>query len=101
MNIRKATSQDITGVETIYNEIHDAEDAGTITTGWIRRVYPVRAVAEAALKRGDLFVMEEDNRLIGAALINQIQVDVYQDAPWEFLESSLSGFMRSMHALII
>ena len=75
MNIRKATIQDISDIEAIYNEIHDAEEAGTITTGWIRGVYPVRAVAEAALKRGDHFVMEEDNRLIGAALINQIQVD--------------------------
>ena len=84
LNIRKATIQDISGVEAIYNESHDAEDAGKITTGWIRGVYPVRSVAEAALGRGDLFVMEENSRLLGAALINQIQVDVYQDAPWEF-----------------
>ena len=99
MNIRKATSQDITGVETIYNEIHDAEEAGVITTGWIRGVYPVRSVAEAALERGDLFVMEEDARIVGAALINQIQVDVYQDAPWEFC--ALPEEVCVLHTLVI
>jgi N-acetylglutamate synthase-like GNAT family acetyltransferase len=99
LNIRKATSQDITGVETIYNEIHDAEEAGVITTGWIRGVYPVRSVAEAALERGDLFVMEEDARIVGAALINQIQVDVYQDAPWEFC--ALPEEVCVLHTLVI
>ena len=99
MNIRKATIQDISGVETIYNEIHDAEEAGVITTGWIRGVYPVRSVAEAALERGDLFVMEEDARIVGAALINQIQVDVYQDAPWEFC--ALPEEVCVLHTLVI
>ena len=99
MNIRKATIQDISDVEAIYNEIHDAEDAGKITTGWIRGVYPVRSVAEAALGRGDLFVMEEDARIVGAALINQIQVDVYQDAPWEFY--ALPEAVCVLHTLVI
>ena len=84
MNIRRAMIFDLSGVERVYNEIHDAEEAGVITTGWLRGVYPVRATAEAALQRGDLFVMEDGNRVFGAALINQIQVDVYDGAPWEF-----------------
>ena len=46
-------------------------------------MYPVRATAEAALQRGDLFVLEEDNRVLGAAVINSRQVDVYAGAPWE------------------
>lgn len=83
MNIRRATLFDLPGVEKVYREIHDAEEAGKITTGWLRDVYPVRATAEAALQRGDLFVMEEENKVYGAALINQIQVDVYQQAPWK------------------
>ncbi|MBO5543792.1 MAG: GNAT family N-acetyltransferase [Oscillospiraceae bacterium] len=84
MNIRRATLFDLPGVERVYLEIHDAEEAGLITTGWLRGVYPVRATAEAALQRGDLFVMEENNVIYGSALINRIQVDVYADAPWEF-----------------
>ena len=84
MEIRRAMIFDLAGVEKIYQEIHDAEEAGVITTGWLRDVYPVRSTAEAALQRGDLFVMEEGNRIYGSALINQIQVDVYAGAPWDY-----------------
>ena len=83
-NIRRAMIFDLPGVEKLYHEIHNAEESGIITTGWLRGVYPVRGTAEAALQRGDLFVMEEEKKLCGAALINQIQVDVYADAPWEY-----------------
>lgn len=47
--IRKATGNDLSAIETIYNKIHDVEAAGLQTTGWIRGVYPVRQTAEAAL----------------------------------------------------
>ena len=83
MNIRRATLFDLPGVEAVYNEIHDAEEKGQAIIGWQRGVYPVRATAEAALQRGDLFVMENENRVYGAAIINQIQLDIYYGAPWE------------------
>lgn len=83
MKIRKANYQDIDGIEKVYNDVHDAEEAGKCTTGWKRGIYPVRETAEAALERGDLFVMTENDEIIGTAIINQIQVDVYADAPWE------------------
>ena len=81
--IRKATCADLDAVEALYNEIHDAEEHGEFTTGWLREIYPVRATAEAALERDDLFVMEEGGRVIGAAIINQTQVDRYYGAAWE------------------
>ena len=58
--IRKATGNDLSAIETIYNKIHDAEAAGLQTTGWIRGVYPVRQTTEAALQRDDLYVLEEN-----------------------------------------
>ena len=82
--IRKATFADLDAVEALYNEIHDAEEHGEFTTGWLREIYPVRATAEAALGRDDLFVMEEGGRVIGAAIINQIQVDVYALGYWQY-----------------
>lgn len=84
MEIRKATAADLDGAERVYDQIHSVEEAGTLTIGWIRGVYPTRATIEAALERGDLFVLEQDGQILGAALINQIQVDVYADAPWQF-----------------
>ena len=83
MIIRKAEIADLSRIEGIYSEIHDAESAGLLTTGWLRGIYPVRATAEAALKRRDLFVLEDNGMLLGAGVINQLQVDVYAGAPWK------------------
>ena len=83
MIFRKATIEDIDEVAYIFSEIHKAEAAGEFTTGWLKDVYPVRATAEAALERGDLFVMEDEGEIRAAAVINQIQVDVYEGAPWK------------------
>lgn len=82
--IRKATWSDLDAVEGLCNEIHDAEEAGIITTGWLRGVYPSRESARAALDRDDLFVLEDGGRILGSGIINRIQVDVYENAPWEF-----------------
>ena len=82
--IRKAKTGDLDAVESLYEGIHDAEEAGLITTGWIRGIYPKRATAETSLARGDLFVLEEGERILGSGIINQLQVDVYADAPWKY-----------------
>ncbi len=44
--IRKAREEDIDAVEALYEKIHDAEENGTPTIGWIRGIYPVRQTAE-------------------------------------------------------
>ena len=82
--IRKAEKRDLDAVDRLYQEIHDAEAAGLITTGWIREIYPIRATAEAALERDDLFVLEENGCILGSGIINQLQVDAYKGAPWNF-----------------
>ena len=97
--IRKANAEDIPGIAGIYEEIHDAEAAGACTTGWLRGIYPVRATAEAALERGDLFVLEEDGAILGAGIINQIQVDVYEGAPWD--HEAADGQVCVLHTLVI
>lgn len=84
MIIRKAKNSDIEAIEKIYDRIHECEDAGKLTTGWLTGVYPVRATAEAALSREDLFVYEDDGKILAAAIINQTQVDVYYDCDWRY-----------------
>ncbi|MBR6966130.1 MAG: GNAT family N-acetyltransferase [Clostridia bacterium] len=81
--IRKAEARDLAAVDCLYQEIHDAEETGLITTGWIRGIYPVKATATAALERDDLFVLEEDGRILGSGMINRLQADAYEGAPWK------------------
>ena len=83
MIIRKATERDIDAVERLYDEIHTAEETKKQTIGWIRGVYPVWATAEAALERGDLFVLEDAGSICGAGIINRTQVDSYGRGLWK------------------
>ena len=84
LKVRKALADDIDKIEQIYLETHRAEEEGVIETGWIRGVYPVRKTAETALERGDLFVAEEETDIVGVAIINQLQLDEYRDASWQY-----------------
>lgn len=78
MEIRKAKKSDIDSIEKIYEKIHDSEEKGLVTIGWIRTVYPTRKTAEDALNRNDLFVMvlhalvvdpSEKNKGYGSAFV--------------------------------
>ena len=80
--IRKAVAADLDAVDRLYNELHDAKEAGIIPVIWQRGIYPSRETALEALDREDLYVLEKDGRIIGSAVINQIQDEVYAGAPW-------------------
>ena len=99
MTIRKAVQADIPAVAEIFSDIHTEEEAGRVTIGWIRAIYPTQATAQAALERGDLFVMEDGGALVGTAVINQQQVDVYADGAWA--DDAPAEQVMVLHTLVI
>lgn len=84
MKFRKAVSADIAVIAEIYSDILTEQEQGKTFVGWVRGVYPTAETAEAALRRGDLFVQEDNGTIIGAAVINRQQVDVYVDGKWQY-----------------
>lgn len=99
MVIRKATEADIEAVAMLYEEIHTAEETGKQTIGWVRGVYPVRATAEMAYRRNDLFVMEDAGIICGSGIINQTQDDSYRQAQWKF--AAADDQVCVLHTLVI
>ncbi len=100
MIIRKATLDDLEGILRIYDEIHTREEAGEVTTGWIRGVYPVRKTAEDSICRGDMFVQEDGaGKIVGTGIINQMQLDAYKDGDWQF--PTADEKVMVLHTLII
>lgn len=97
--IRKATENDIDKISEIIDEIHTAEENGELTIGWIRDVYPTVKTIEDALVRNDIFVLEDGDEIIGAAIINNIQVDVYSKAKWEY--EAADDEVMVLHTLMI
>lgn len=82
--IRKGTAQDIAAVTAIYEAILTKEEQGPVTVGWLRGVYPTERTARESLARGELYVMEEEGRIVAAAKINQEQVPEYAACPWRY-----------------
>ena len=99
MKIRKAKTADLDQIERIYDHIHDFEESGVITTGWIRGVYPIRETAEKALERDDLFVGEDNSRIVATAIINRIQVPEYYDVKWKY--EAADEEVMVLHTLIV
>lgn len=99
MEIRKAKISDIDSIEKIYEKIHDSEEKGLVTIGWIRTVYPTRKTAEDALNRDDLFVMVEEGKVVATAIINQVQVDEYKYAAWR--HTAKDNEVMVLHTLVV
>ena len=97
--IRKALQRDIPAVAAIYDKLHTEEEAGRATIGWIRGIYPTEATARMALQRDDLFVQEDGGKIVGAAIINQTQVDAYYGGPWQY--AAEDNKVMVLHTLVI
>ena len=99
MIYRKARQADLAAVAQIYADTHTEIEAGRLSVGWIRSIYPRRKTAEAALERGDLFVAEDDGEIVGTAIINQRQEEVYAGASWEY--PAPDDQVMVLHTLVI
>ena len=99
IQIRKAAAEDLSTIERIYEDAHREEESGRTTTGWGRGVYPVRKTAEDALKREELYVLEDEKGVQGTAIINHIQVDVYEKGEWEV--EAKDDELLVIHTLVI
>lgn len=84
MIFRKATLKDLDRIAEIYEEIHSSEEDGSASVGWIRGIYPTRETAENSIHQGDMFVAEDEGRIVAAGKINQEQCPEYQQASWTY-----------------
>lgn len=99
MNIRKSHETDIDQIEEIYGRILAEEESGNTTIGWVRGVYPTRNTAEDSHKRNDLYVMEDESKIVATAIINQIQVPEYRLADWKYQVSD--DKIMVLHTLVV
>lgn len=99
IEFRKAIPEDIEYVAKIYDKIHEREEKGQEHVGWKRGVYPVKSTAEKAFAKGELFVEVMEEAVVGTAILNQAQVDVYENAPWRY--EVPDNQVMVMHTLVI
>ena len=97
--IRKAIARDIDAITAIYDAILDAQDEGRFTIGWQRGIYPTRETALGALARDDLFVLEQDGRVLASGIINHHQEEAYPLGNWEY--PAADDKIMVMHTLVV
>ncbi len=97
--IRLAKETDIPGVVTIFNKILELEARGEVCTGWKKGIYPTEQTALDALSKEELFVLEENNRILAAARINQEQVPVYALCRWKY--AAPDSEVMVIHTLVV
>lgn len=96
---RKANEKDLAAIAAIYEEIHTAQEQGETYTGWVRDVYPTAGTAAAALERDTLYVLEEDSAVLGAAILDHRQGEVYRSGSWTC--DAPSERVLVLHTLVI
>ena len=99
INIRKAEAADIKQIAAIYEHIHNEESSGSLTTGWIKGVYPAEQTAADAVSRGDMYVCEDDGGILASAIINHQQVDVYAEG--NFIYEAPDNEIMVIHTLTV
>ena len=97
--IRKATLDDLDAISAIYDAIHDSEEAGLAVIGWNRAIYPTRASGEAAILAGEMYVLEEEGRVLAAAKINQKQEESYAEGTWT--HEAADSEVLVLHTLVV
>ena len=97
--IRKATLDDLDAISAIYDAIHDREEAGLAVIGWNRAIYPTRASGEASIRAGDMYVLEEEGRVLAAAKINQKQEESYAQGTWT--HEAADSEVLVLHTLVV
>ena len=98
--IRKGTAADLPQIAAIYNRIHAQEEAGQVSIGWIRGVYPTEDTARSTLEADELFVLEENGVVAAAARINREQVPEYAQANWACPKAPAERIMV-LHTLVV
>lgn len=84
VTIRLAAPADLPAIAAIYEAIHDLEAAGTLTIGWQRGVYPTENTAREAIAAGEMYVLEDGDRVVASARINQAQMPAYAEVKWRY-----------------
>lgn len=82
IQIEKASYQDLDGIERLYSETVSYLEAHVNFPGWKSGVYPIREDAENALSENALFVVKEQEQVIGSFMLKHTPEDGYKQADW-------------------
>lgn len=97
--IRIANLCDLDRIDEIYNEIHAEIEVGRAVIGWVRGVYPTRALAENSIRLREMYVLEREGEILACGRINRYQGAEYDGAHWNF--EAAPDEVLVLHTLVV
>ena len=83
MKVRRAIIKDLKRVQDLYGIVSD-EMAGTIyDIMWRRDIYPSKKEIVKDIRHHELYVLEKDNKIIGAMVLNHEYDECYNKLSWQ------------------
>ncbi|MDC7218922.1 MAG: GNAT family N-acetyltransferase [Spirochaetales bacterium] len=92
----KARESDLDELTTLYHRCVDDLNSRGIRQ-WDKEVYPNRQTQSASIKRGHQYRIGDEDRLIGAVVLNETQAEEWAAVDWQFNDKT----PLVIHALVI
>ena len=83
MNIELARATDVNEIEALYGAVVDDLLANVNYPGWKKGIYPTRDEAIFGIEKKELYVMRQNDQIVGSIVINHVQEENYQLAAWK------------------
>ena len=80
--VMPGTLKDLPEIIKLYNELNDALATGVNYPGWKKHIYPNEETAREGVTTETIYVMKDDNRVIGTVILNDCQPEEYSTLQW-------------------
>ncbi len=82
MKVRPANVNEYENVLEFYYDLIDSMENDPYSPMWQKNVYPEDITIKNAIENGWLYIMEEDNKIIGSMVINSACTEGYEKVSW-------------------
>ena len=82
MKFLQATEKDLENTLNFYNELIDELDKGINYPDWTRDVYPNMEYLKEVQSKGELYLLQDDETIIGSTVLNSNSIPDYDSVDW-------------------
>lgn len=82
MKLEKGTISDLEELIRLYDDLNDYLECHTNYPGWKKGVYPIRKTAEDGIKEGNLYVIRDNEHIVGTVILRHEPESAYSKANW-------------------
>lgn len=97
--IEHGTNSNLDKIEQLYNDVNDALEMGINYSGWKKGIYPIREDAIEAIENNNLFVVRNNNKIVGSIILNHKPENAYDSAKWQYSGDYNHVFV--IHTLVV